>query len=217
MDQSADLAELARTAVHAARVATLSTYPRAAPHRAHTTTVHVTGQVDGSLLAYLLPQAPAAQMLLLRPLATVRVAPTGLETVTLHGQARRRPDADTERLHAFQVSAGAVRIGDAGEQSIDSARYVGAAPDLVRAQARPLLGHLNGRHSVDLAACLRARGHDAETAEATELDRTGLTAVSVGPSGVARIRLPFSASVTQVEDLGPRLSAVFRCPCEPEH
>ncbi len=216
MDQSAgELAELARTAVHAARVATLSTYPRGAPRRGHTTTVHVAGLVDGSLLAYLLPQAPAAQMLLLRPLATLRVAPAGLETVTLHGQAHRRPDADSDRLHAFQISAGAVRLCDAAEHSIDTARYVDAAPDLVRAGSQPLLEHLNARHSAELAACLRAREHDAETAEATALDRTGLTAVSVGPSGVDRVRLSVPAPVAQVEDLGPGLCAVLLCRCQP--
>jgi hypothetical protein len=179
--------------------------------------VHVAGLVDGSLLAYLLPQAPAAQMLLLRPLATLRVAPAGLDTVTLHGQAHRRPDADTGRLHAFQISAGSVRIGDAAEHPIDTARYADAAPDLVRARSQPLLEHLNARHSTELAACLRARGHDAETAEATALDRTGLTAVSVGPSGVDRVRLSFPAPVAQLEDLGPGLCAVLLCRCQPHH
>jgi hypothetical protein len=154
-------------------------------------------------------------MLLVRPLATVRIAPAGLETVTVHGQAHRRPDADTDRLHAFQVSAGAVRIGDGFEHPIDTAQYADATPDLVRAGSQPLLEHLNARHSTELATCLRARGHDAETAEATTLDRTGLTAVSLGPSGVDRIRLSFPAPVAQLEELGPGLCAVLLCRCQP--
>lgn len=122
-DPAGDLAELARTAVHAARFGSLCTYPRLAPHRAHTTMVHVVPQDDGSLLAYLVPQAPGALMLLQRPLATVRVAPAGLQAVTVHGRTRRRSDADTDQLYAFEVSVGAVRVGDGTDVSVDAVRY----------------------------------------------------------------------------------------------
>jgi hypothetical protein len=214
-EATSGLAELARTAVHAARFGSLSTYPRLAPHRPHTTTVHVAGQDDGSLLAYLLPRAPGALMLLQRPLATVRVAPAGLHAVTVHGRARRRPDADTEQLYAFQVSVGAVRIGDATNLPVDTARYAQAQPDHVRAQAPALLEHLNLGHRPELAACLRSHGVDAETAEATALDRHGLTAVGVGPSGVSQVSLSFPAPVTRLEELGAGLCAVLHCQCQP--
>ncbi len=214
-DSSTSLAELARTAVHAARFGSLSTYPRLAPHRPHTTMVQVVGQGDGSVLAYLRPRAPGALMLLQRPLATVRVAPAGLHTVTLHGRARRHPNADTDQLHAFEISVGAVRIGHAAELTVDAARYGEARPDHVRAQAPALLKHLNLGHSPELAACLRSHGVDAETAEATALDHQGLTAVGVGPSGVSQVRLSFPAPVTRLQDLGAGLCAVLHCQCQP--
>ena len=205
-------AELARTAVADARVGTLSTYPRSAPHRPHVTTVHVAGQDDGSILAWLLPGSPAAQMLLVRPLATLRVAPVGYEPVTLHGEARRERGGDDGALQAFRVSVGAVRLGPTG-CPVDSVDYVSAVPDAVRQQAPELLDHLNRGHAGALAACLRARGHDAETAEASGLDRRGLTAVAVGPSGVSRVRLDFPAPVRSLDELGPGPCSVLLCRC----
>lgn len=210
-----ELAEVARTTVQVARFGSLSTYSRLAPHRAHTTTVQLVPEDDGSLLAYLLPAAPSAQMLLQRPLATVRVAPAGHRTVTVHGHARRRPDVDTDQLHAFQVRVGAVRVGDAADLPVDAIRYAEAQPDQVRAQAPALLEHLNLGHRPELAACLRSQGVDAETAEAIELDRYGLTAVGMGPAGVDRVRLDFPAPVTRLEELGGGLCAVLHCRCRP--
>jgi hypothetical protein len=184
-DAAGDLAELARTTIHAARFGTLSTYPRLAPHRAHITTVHVVPLEGGSLLAYLLPRAPGALMLLQRPLATVRVAPAGHQTVTVHGHARRRPDADTGQLHAFEVNLGAVRVGDAAEQSVDTVRYTEAQPDQVRAQAPALLEHLNlGHRPNSPRACAAA----ASTPRRQRRQRWTVTAsspsVSVPPASV---------------------------------
>ncbi len=86
--------------------------------------------------------------------------------------------------------------------------------DHVRAQAPALLEHLNLGHRPELAACLRSHGVDAETAEASALDRHGLTAVGVGPSGVSQVRLSFPAPVTRLEELGAGLCAVLHCQCQ---
>jgi hypothetical protein len=84
----------------------------------------------------------------------------------------------------------------------------------VRAQAPALLQHLNLGHRPELAACLRSHGVDAETAEATALDRHGLTAVGVGPSGVSQVHLSFPAPMTRLEELGAGLCAVLHCQCQ---
>ncbi|HEU0103102.1 MAG TPA: DUF2470 domain-containing protein [Mycobacteriales bacterium] len=216
-----DAAVLARTAVACARVGTLTTYPRSPAQSPYVTTVAVSGQDDGSAVAYVEGGGLAAQLLLARPLATLQVAPAACEPVTLLGAARRLPGRDARGRLAFRVEAGAVRLGARRQLSLDAGDYVQAAPDPLGRHAPEVLDHLNRGHRGALAACLRALGHEAETAEATALDQHGLSVVAVSASGVDTVRLAFPEPVTRLEDLAPGPGAVLLCRCacraEPDH
>jgi hypothetical protein len=207
-----EAAALARTSVSCASVAALTTYPRSASDRPHLTNVTVSACDDGSVVVLLRAGSLAAQHLLQRPFATVRVAPPGCERVTLHGGAQRLPGKDDSGRLAFRVEAGAVRIGERGETTVETTAYGSTGPDPLGREAGAVLAHLRlPCHAEQLAACLRAHGHDAEFAEATRLDRHGITVLAVGQDGVSHVHLPFPEPVSRLEELPPGLSVVLRC------
>lgn len=202
-------AERARTAVARARVAALTTYPRRAPARPHLTSVAVEAGPGGQPIVRVEPGSLAAAHLLARPLASVRVCPPGADVVTVHGAARRLPGrADDGRL-VFQIEVGAVRLGD--NAPVDPAAYRAAAVEPASDEA---LEHLRAEHADDLAACLRALGHDAQWAEPTGLDRRGLTVLAIGSDGVESVRLLFPAPVDRLEQLPNGLRCLLLCQCQ---
>ena len=189
-------AERARAALAQARVAALTTYPRRAPARPHLTSVAVACLADGEPVVRVAPGSLAAAHLLARPLASVRVCPPGGDVVTVHGAARRLPGRDGAGHLLFQVEVGAIRLGD-------------GAPAL----AGDALDHLRAEHADDLAACLRARGHDALWVEPLSLERTGLTVLSVGPDGVETVLLAFPTAVDRLDQLPQGLRCLLLCRC----
>jgi hypothetical protein len=96
------------------------------------------------------------------------------------------------------VAPGAVRLGD-DETPVDIAAYVsGASPTLDR-QSAALLDHLRRPDQADqLAACLRAHGHDAQFTDPVALDRHGITVLAVGVAGVSTVRLPFPSRINRL-------------------
>lgn len=208
----------ARTALACASVAALTTYPRNAPARTHLTNVAVRAQADGSAVVLLRPDCLAVQQLLARPFGTVHVAPRGCERVTLHGGAQRLSGTDHLGRLRFRIEAGAVRLGDRGQTIVEAAAYASAVPDPVGRDASAVLAHLRRPHHAEqLAACLRAAGHDACFAEAVRLDRHGLTALAVGLDGVSEVHLAFPGPVTRLEELPPGLRLVLMCRCAGPH
>lgn len=202
-----DLAVLARTSVDCARVASLTSYPRG-PGAPHLTTAAVRARADGTVEALLSPASPAVRLLLARPIATLRLAPVGCEPVLLHGAARRLSGASDDGRLVFHVEAGAVRVGPRADP-VDEAGYATAAPDPLRHDAPKVLTHLNSEHSDAMAACLRARGCDAQFVEAVRLDAEGLTVLAVAASGVATVRLRFGTRISQLEQLPTGLHALL--------
>lgn len=206
-------AELARTSVARARVAALITYPRSAPARPHLTSVTVGCNGDGHPVVRVEAGSLAAAHLLSRPLATVRVAPVGGDTVTVHGAAHRLRGTGGGGLLTFQVEVGAVLLGAVRPATVEVEAYRSAEPDPLRDEAPAVLAHLRDAHARQLTACLRALGHDAQWAEPTGLDRHGLTVLALGLEGVATIRLSFPEPVRRLADLRPGLGTVLLCRC----
>ena len=207
-----ETAALARTSLHCASLATLTTYPRLTS-RSHVTTVAVSAGDDGSAVVLLRQGAPAAQHLLARPFATVTVAPAGCQRMTLHGVVQRLASKDEAGRLAFRVQAGAVRLGH-DETPVATVTYINASPDPFGRDASTVLAHLRSRHHAEqLAACLRALGHDTQFAEPVALDRQGLTVLAVSDSGVALVPLAFPAAITKLADLPPDLHVLLTCHC----
>jgi hypothetical protein len=76
-----------------------------------------------------------------------------------------------------------------------------------------VLAHLRDHHAAGLAACLRARGHDAHWVEPRSLDAAGLDVLAVGPDGVELVRLAFPAPVSRLQDLRAGLAVALTCRC----
>lgn len=206
-------AERARTSVARARVAALTTYPRAAPARPHLTSVAVECGPPGTPVIRVAAGSQAAGHLLARPLATVRVAPVGGDTVTVHGAAQRLPGRDENGRLRFRIDVGAVRLGDQPATPVDPDAYRSAECDPLAHETPDVLAHLRAAHADELAACLRALGHDAQWAEPTGLDRYGMTVLAVGLHGVDTVRLTFPRAVQRLEALPAGLRCLLLCHC----
>ena len=208
-----DPAELARTALAQARVAALTTYPRRAPARPRLTSVTMSCQDDGRPVIRVGAGSRAAIDLLARPLATVRVSPVGAETVTIHGGARRLPGRDDRGRLAFLVDVSVVRLGMVQHARVDLDAFDAAEPDPLRQDAPRVLAHLRVAHTDQLTACVRAVGHPAQWAQATALDRYGMTVLAVSSAGVDEVRLSFPEPVRRLQDLRPGLGCLLMCRC----
>lgn len=207
------IAVRARTSVDCARTGVLTTYARH-PSSQATTHVVVGPRADGTVELRLPRTSAGARQLVARPVATLRVAPAAQDPVLLHGSARRLPGIAHDGALVFHLRAAAVRVGARGAL-LDEQAYAAAEPDPLRHDAPAVLAHLNGGHADALAACLRARGHDAGFAQAVRLDAGGLTVLAVGVDGVDRVRLRFPAPVHALSDLPVSLGGVLspRCGC----
>jgi len=208
------LAEQARAGVANARVAALTTYPRTAPCRRHTTNVVIDADADGRPIICLEPGAPAVHHLQVRALATVHVAPSGSAAISVHGAATRLADTDGRGLLRYRVEVGAVRVGDSEQQLVPTRHYLAADPDLIAAQAPLVLRHLAKHHPGEMAACLRARGMQLSFAEPVALDSGGLDVAAVSSTGVDVVRLAFPSPVRHLRDLGPGLATALLCRCQ---
>lgn len=205
MGRGPTAAELARTAVARARVASLTTYPLGA---GATRTVVAVEDDRGDVLVHLEPESPVVQHLAACPLATVRLAPPGCRAVVGRGCARRCDDAGGRA--SFRLCLEEVRVGP-GERPVLPHDYERAQPDPLREEAPGVVEHLRAGHGAELAACLRAHGHaGVRWAEPLSLDRYGLEVAALRDEGVDVLRLTFPAPLEGLGDLDADLSAVLR-------
>lgn len=204
-------AERARTAVASAHTGALTTYPRYGSPVLTTVSVRASGS---DVMFSMTDANPAARVLGVRPLATVRVAPVGCELTSLQGAVCRLPRVEGSRMAEFALDVGAVRLGARWCEVVDLDDYRAAEPDPLRADAPAILAHLRRDHGRDLTDCLRAQGHrQARWVEARSLDRYGLELSVLDDDGVARVRLDFPTPVRSLEDLGPGLYVALRGRC----
>ncbi len=203
-------AQLARTSVVQAQVASLTTYARIPPTRSRCTVVNVSDTPSG-LVVWLRPDAHAAADLVGRPVATVSLGPDGRPTVTLDGGVRRLRELDSEGRRGFLISPVVVRL-DGRPVDLDEFLRSGADPWLTRAPE--LVRHLRAAHGADLAACLRARGCTALWAEVEAIDHDGLVLTVLDADGVHTERLDFPHPVRHVTELPFGLQALLTCSCE---
>lgn len=206
-----EAALLARRSVDRARTGTLVTYPRQAVDRAQVTNVAVRSCANGEVVIVLRPGSPAIEHLLKQRFATVKVAPLGCKQVTLHGNVQQLPGHDAAGRLRFQLEAQVVRLGERCETCVDVTEYASAHLDPLVRDLHTVLTHLRRRHHAEqLAACLRARGHDVQFAEPLALQSEGLTVLA----GVRRVHLPFPSPITTLHELPPSLLVLLRCRCD---
>lgn len=205
-------AERARTALACARVGSLLTYGRGRCVPPHRTTVALEGDDGGSLVIHLPRGSLAAAHLLVRPLATVQVTTSGCEMLTLQGAGHRLAPSGDGMLR-YQVTVAAVRLGTRTRVAVPVEEFWAAHPDPLRYDAPAVLHHLSQCHGQALAACLRARGHDAVWAEPRALDCRGMDVVGLGVNGVELVRLAFPEPVARLADLPAGLAVPMRCRC----
>lgn len=210
-------AERARTLLHSARIATLTTYPARPPGPPRTTVVSLHDVPDGAgrPVMRLTPGAAAVADLTARPLAALTAAPPGSDgAVVIQGAARLLPGAAGPGWLAYRVEAAGVRLTGAGRTRVDVAAYRCAEPDPLRELAAGVLRHLAAHHGEDLLGCARAHGiADGVWVHPRRLDRYGLELLVVSAAGVTPLRLPFTRPLHRVADLDPGLHAVLCCRC----
>lgn len=156
----------------------------------------------------------AAAQLRVRPLATVQVAPPGCETVTVQGIGHHLAPSG-EGLLRYRVAVAAVRIGEQSRAAVPVEEFWAARPDPLRDDAPTVLRHLAQNHGEEMAACLRARGHDAVWAVPLGLDCRGMDVIGLGLDGVELVRLSFPQPVARLEDLPAGLAVPLLCRCGP--
>ncbi|HKP57498.1 MAG TPA: DUF2470 domain-containing protein [Polyangiales bacterium] len=154
--------------------------------------------------------------------------------VTLIGRCRKleRSESAQERAAYLAVHPGAAYYVDFDDfafwrMSVEAVRYIGgygrmswvSANDLRAATADPLapsaeriLSHMNEDHADALRKYARAftRGHDAERATMTAIDRHGFEMTVTTPGGIGPARIAFESPLTSAEDARAKLVALVR-------
>lgn len=215
MDIEADhpsLAELARTAVARASVATLRC--RRAGHHV-LTIVRIRDHGDGRLIFELEGRSPVVQHLAVRKVLSL-VVPAQAPFAALHltgTTSSAGPAADGVR--AYELSPLSVRFVGAARTPVPVTDYRSARPDPLWREARGVVAHLEHAHTADLLACVRAHGLPrAEAVIPRTLDRYGLGLAVVTDTGVGTARLPFPGGpVDSLTDVGVGLRAALTCRC----
>lgn len=160
--------------------------------------------------------------------------PLDAARLTLIGRAELVPEADVDDARAAHLAGNpyAAQYIDYGDFAlwrldVDAVRYVGgygrmswvsvagwqaAEPDPTAPFAAGAVEHLNADHA---DACLLMAHHlgqrpDAETAEATAIDRYGLDLLATGPNGAGRVRLGFDEPVSTPDGLRAATVALTR-------
>lgn len=222
-------AERVRTALAAASVATVTTYPRSPGARPHQAVVRVRAESDGCLCFALDNRSAAVRHLLARPVANLRIAgpaapgstpgTASASGVVVFGGVRRArgvvPPDDRVGSLAFVLDVTSARLcGPGADVLVDGASYRAAEPDPLRREAPALLAHLGSAHGAGLLHCLRRQGHPrAEWVEPRGLDRYGLEVLVVSADAVGPVRLPFPRPLRSLDELGPGLRAALCCRC----
>lgn len=185
MTAEPSLAEIARTAVARARVATV-TYPDAG-HGPLTLAVALRSDQAGR------PILPTPRPCLRH--APVRVSVTAaphyatLQLLGVIGEHRAGGDG---REPEYLVSLRSLRFTGRGCVRVPLSDYYSSAPDPLWRDAPRVLGHLADAHTPELVACARAHGlPGTEWVLPRWLDRYGIELAALTGAGVTRLRLPF--------------------------
>ncbi len=206
------LAELARTALAGATVATLATRGCRAPRTL--TVVSIQDQPDGRPVVRVDDGSPAVQLLASCPVATVSVAgPAPYRALDLTG-AFQPVRAPREGARAYRLSLLSARLTGSAPVPIPLGAFRAAEADPLLPHAPAALHHLEQSHTDELLACVRAHGHDAQTVVPRALDRYGIELTAISAYGVGVVRLAFPGGpVDRLEQVATGLRLLLTCRC----
>jgi hypothetical protein len=208
------VAELARTAVARACIATL-TCRRAGQTSDVLTIVRIRDDGDGQLTFTVDGRSPVVRDLAVRKVASLAV-PAQAPFAALHitGTTSSAGPAPDE-VRTYALSPLSVRFVGAVKTPVPVTDYRSAQPDPLWREAPGVVAHLEHAHSADLLACIRAHGIPrAEAVVPRSLDRYGLGLAVVTGTGVGTARLPFPGGpVSSLTEVGLGLRAALTCRC----
>jgi len=213
--QQPSTAELARTALARARVATLVSRGRG-PSVESLAVVRVDDSVEGGPLVQLERSSPMVRRLAACPVATIAVAaPSPFVALQLTGPATQCK-GQGEDLHSFRLSLLSARlVAWRKVVPVPLGAFHAASADPLWPHAVPVLEHLGQAHVPELLACARAHGHpQALAVEPRAIDRYGLELALITAVGVTTLRLPFPGGpVACLAEVTAGLRAVLTCRC----
>ena len=213
--QESSTAELARTALARAEVATLISRGRG-PSADALAVVNVQDSPDGRPLVQLERTSPMVRRLAACPVATISIAaPDPFVALQLTGPAMACKGA-SKGLRGFRLSLLSARfVARSKVVPVPLGAFHAAAPDPLWPHAAEVLDHLEQAHAPELVACARAHGlPHAQAVVPRAIDRYGLELALITGIGVSTLRLPFPGG--PVESLGNvtcGLRAVLTCRC----
>jgi Domain of unknown function (DUF2470) len=214
------LAELARTALARAKVATVISRGRG-PSVDSVTVVNVKDSPDGRPLVQLERSSSMVRRLAVRPVVTVSIAaPRPLIALQLTGPAMPCKGA-SEGLRGFRLSLLSARFV-AGRKvvPVPLGDFHAASPDPLWPHAVQALEHLGQAHAPELLACACAHGLAlAQAVVPRAIDRYGLELALITGAGVTTLRLPFPGGpVESLAEVTSGLRALLTCRCgAPSH
>lgn len=208
-------AEVGRTALAEARVATLVTGDSRAP--CTPTIVRVEPGLEPHAQFWLEPSSPTVSMLSRWPMATLVVAaPLPFRTLALTGAVRSGSDAGPG-ARRFDLVPTSARLIGAQAHAISLEEFLRSGPDPLRREAPAILQHLETAHTAELLACVRAHGYvDTLAVVPRTLNRYGIELAALSQQGVQNVCLPFAGGpVDTLNDVEPGLRTVMMCRCRP--
>jgi len=213
--QQPSTAELARTVLAQARVATLISRGRG-PSVDSLAVVNVDGSANGEPLVQLERTSPMVRRLAACPVATVAIsAPSPFVSLQLTGPAMQCKE-DGEDLRSFRLSLLSARlVAWRRVVPVPLGAFQSASADPLWPHAVQVLEHLGQAHAPELLACARAHGQPhVQAVEPRAIDRYGLELALITPVGVTTLRLPFPRGpVESLAEVTAGLRAVLTCRC----
>ncbi len=213
--QQPSTAELARTALAQARVATLISRGRG-PSVDALAIVSVDDSANGEPLVQLEQTSPMVRRLAACPVATIAIAaPSPFVSLQLTGPAMQCK-GDGEDLRSFRLSLLSARlVAWRKVVPVPLGAFHAASADPLWPHAAQVLNHLGQAHAPELLACARAHGQpQVQAVEPRAIDRYGLELALITAAGVTTLRLPFPGGpVESLTEVTTGLRAVLTCRC----
>jgi len=213
--QGPSTAELARTALAQAKVATLISRGRG-PSVDTLAVVNVKDSPDGRPLVQLERTSSMVRRLAACPVATISIAAPGpFIALQLTGPAMPCKGGK-DGLRGFRLSLLSARLVTWRKAvTVPLGDFHAASPDPFWPHAVQVLDHLEQAHATELLACARAHGlPDAQAVVPRAIDRYGLELALVTGIGVATLRLPFPGGpVDSLAEVTCGVRALLTCRC----